>query len=301
MLQLGAPGKSAGLDIASRVGVDASLIEDARGRLSSSERDIASFLSEMHRKLTELDQDKRTLAERETILAAREKSLEEGWEKKFATKIREIEQQASTLAAQFEQRAKETIDDLSQKSRAKIAKTSREFQETVQAATAAVRPIHAGAPTPTMRIEEGVRVRLKGIRQPATVRRVMTNGFIEVDAGFLKMQISSAEVEEVLPATGAAAPKKDFSFRQGPSFAVPYREINLIGQRAEEACDNVDKFLDSAALAEVVRVRIVHGHGMGILKKAIAELLTKHPHVEKFYAAPPEEGGSGATIVELKE
>ena len=301
VLQLGAPGKSAGLDIASRLGVDASLIEDARGRLSSSERDIASFLSEMHRKLTELDQDKRTLAERETILAAREKSLEEGWEKKFATKIREIEQQASTLAAQFEQRAKETIDDLSQKSRAKIAKTSREFQETVQAATAAVRPIHAGAPTPTMRIEEGVRVRLKGIRQPATVRRVMANGFIEVDAGFLKMQISSAEVEEVLPATGAAAPKKDFSFRQGSSFAVPYREINLIGQRAEEACDNVDKFLDSAALAEVVRVRIVHGHGMGILKKAVAELLTKHPHVEKFYVAPPEEGGSGATIVELKE
>jgi len=51
----------------------------------------------------------------------------------------------------------------------------------------------------------------------------------------------------------------------------------------------------------VERIRIVHGHGMGILKRAVAELLTKHPHVEKFYVAPPEEGGSGATIVELKE
>ena len=62
----------------------------------------------------------------------------------------------------------------------------------------------------------------------------------------------------------------------------------------------MDKLLDSAALAEVDRIRIVHGHGMGILKRAIADLLARHPHVEKFYVASPEEGGSGATIVELK-
>lgn len=90
------------------------------------------------------------------------------------------------------------------------------------------------------------------------------------------------------------------SFRQGPSFDGSFREINLIGQRAEEACQQVDKLLDSAALAEVDRIRIIHGHGMGILKRAIADLLARHPHVEKFYVAPPEEGGAGATIVELK-
>jgi DNA mismatch repair protein MutS2 len=139
------------------------------------------------------------------------------------------------------------------------------------------------------------------MRQPATIRRLMTNGLIEVDAGFLKMQVSATDVEEVLPATGAApAARRDVSFQQGPAFAVPYREINLIGQRAEEARDNVDKFLDSAALAQVERIRIVHGHGMGVLKKVVGELLTAHPHVEKFYVAPPEEGGSGATIVEMK-
>jgi DNA mismatch repair protein MutS2 len=302
VLQLGAPGKSAGLDIASRLGLDPALIEDARGRLSTSERDIASFLSEMHRRLTELENDRRVLAERESVLSAREKSLEEGWEKKFAAKIREIEQQATQVSAQFEQRARETIDDLSQKARAKIAKTSREFHESVEAVIAPARPAHANAPAPSLRLEEGARVRLKGIRQPATIRRLMANGLIEVDAGFLKMQVSAAEVEEVLPPTSAPpARRSDVSFRQGPSFATSYREINLIGQRAEEACENVDKFLDSAALAQVERIRIVHGHGMGILKRAVAELLTKHPHVEKFYIAPPEEGGSGSTIVELKE
>lgn len=300
VLQLGAPGKSAGLDIASRLGLSPALIEDARGRLSTSERDIATFLSEMHRKLTELDRERHELTERENKLAAREKSLEEGWEKKFAVKIREIEQQAATLSAEFEQRARDTIGELSQKARAKVAKTSREFQESVEKVAAPARATHAGTAAPALRLEPGARVRLKGVRQPATIRRLMSNGLIEVDAGFLKMQVSSTDVEEVLPATGAPAPRRDVSFHQGPAFAVPYREINLIGQRAEEARENVDKFLDSAALAQVERIRIVHGHGMGVLKRAVAELLTAHPHVEKFYVAPPEEGGSGATIVEMK-
>jgi DNA mismatch repair protein MutS2 len=121
-----------------------------------------------------------------------------------------------------------------------------------------------------------------------------------VDAGFLKMQVPAADVEEILPRADAPAARSNVSFQQGPRFDAAYREINLIGHRAEEACDQVDKLLDSAALAQVDRIRIIHGHGMGILKKAIAGLLANHPHVEKFYAAAPEEGGSGATIVELK-
>ena len=148
---------------------------------------------------------------------------------------------------------------------------------------------------------EGARVRLKGIRQPATVRRLLGNGLIEVEAGFMKMQVATAVIEEVLSAADPATKKPaNVSFRQGPSFDGNYREINLIGQRAEEACAQVDKFLDSAALAQVERVRIVHGHGMGILKRSIAELLAENPHVETFHAGTPEEGGSGATIVLLR-
>jgi DNA mismatch repair protein MutS2 len=77
--------------------------------------------------------------------------------------------------------------------------------------------------------------------------------------------------------------------------------LNVIGQRAEEAIEQVDKFLDSAALASINRVRIIHGHGMGILKKAVAELLGTNLHVSRFYPATQAEGGAGATIVELRE
>jgi DNA mismatch repair protein MutS2 len=78
-------------------------------------------------------------------------------------------------------------------------------------------------------------------------------------------------------------------------------EVNVIGQTTDEAVDAVDKFLDEASLASLVQVRIVHGHGTGALRKAIAELLKDHPHVQRFMAAPQDQGGSGATLVELRQ
>lgn len=300
-LKLGAPGKSAGLDIAGRLGLHAALIEEARSRMTSTERDISQFLAKLHDRLEELDRQGAALASREQALDAREKSLEQTWERKYAARIREVEQQAAALAAQFEQRAQTVLDELSQKARtsktqAMVAKTKREYSEAV----GAISPQRAETAAPRLKVTEGARVRLKGIRQPASVRRLLPNEMIEVDAGFLKMQVPLSDVEEVLPPSDKPVRASGLGFTQGPSFEGSFREINLIGQRAEVAVDQVDKLLDSAALAQVDRIRIVHGHGMGILKKAIGDLLKHNPHVEKFYVAPPEEGGSGATIVELK-
>jgi DNA mismatch repair protein MutS2 len=297
VLRLGAPGKSAGLDIASRLGLDPKLIDTARGRLAASDRDVARFLGELHQRLEQLETERAEIAARSQAVVVREQGLELAWERKYAAKIREVEERAQELSAQFERRAQETIEDLSQKARTRIAKTQREFRENVASLAPAAAPGAVAAP---LKLEEGAQVRLKGIRQPATIRKVLESGEIEVDAGYLKMRVSAAEVEEVLPKAQAPKRSPSFGFNQGPEFAISVREINLIGRRAEDACDSVDKFLDTAAVAQAERVRIVHGHGMGILRKAIAELLARNPHVAKFYAARPEEGGTGATIVELK-
>ena len=74
----------------------------------------------------------------------------------------------------------------------------------------------------------------------------------------------------------------------------------MIGLKAEEARERVDKFLDTAVMSATPRVRVIHGHGMGVLRKTLSEMFGSHPHVEKFYAAEQREGGAGATIVELK-
>lgn len=77
-------------------------------------------------------------------------------------------------------------------------------------------------------------------------------------------------------------------------------ELNVIGQTTDQAVDAVDKFLDEASLASLSQIRIVHGHGTGALRRAIAELLKDHPHVARFKAAPQDQGGTGATLVELR-
>ncbi|MFN2492075.1 MAG: endonuclease MutS2 [Pyrinomonadaceae bacterium] len=78
-------------------------------------------------------------------------------------------------------------------------------------------------------------------------------------------------------------------------------ELNVIGHTTDQAIDAVDKFLDEASLASLSQVRIIHGHGTGALRRAISELLKDHPHVARFTAAPPDQGGSGATLVDLKQ
>jgi DNA mismatch repair protein MutS2 len=155
--------------------------------------------------------------------------------------------------------------------------------------------------TRTLKIEEGARVRLKGIREPARVRRLLGDGRFEVEAGFMKMHVAAGDVEEVLPPLDAPKLPKNVRFQPGPQLIPSVQEINVIGEHAAEAVERVERFLDAAMMATASRVRIVHGHGMGILKRAIQDLLKASPHVEKYYPASQSEGGAGATIAELKE
>jgi DNA mismatch repair protein MutS2 len=306
LLRLGAPGKSAGLDIASRLGLPAELIEGARQRMSTHDRDIARFLAELHERLDQVMQAEQDFRRQQQALVAREQSLAAEWEQREKAKLKEVDQRLESAVAGFEAQAQEAIQKVlasSEQRKAveqaerKLAKTRRELEQQARAAVFGETP----ASKPGFMIEQGDRVRLKGVREPARVRRKMSGGLLEVEAGLMKMQVSTDDVEEVLPAApGATRLPKNVSYEPGPTWDVSYREINVIGQRAEEARDLVDKFLDSATMASVDRVRIVHGHGMGILRKVIAELLTTNPHVEKFYPASPSEGGTGATVVELK-
>ncbi len=307
LLRLGAPGKSAGLDIASRLGMPQSLIERARAAMSNTERDIARFLNELHQGVEKSAALQIELRQKIEAAAAREQSLSREWEKRESTKLRELERKFEELVAKFESDARETIESIEQtasqrkmadQALRKVSKTKREFHEQVQTNVLATESAPA---VNELKVVEGSRVILKGIRQPARVRRMLGNGLIEVEAGLMKMQVELADVREVLP-PGNSGPNhpKNVSYQPGPRWDSSYQELNVIGQRAEEACDAVEKFLDHAAMASVERVRIVHGHGMGILKKAISTLLGKSPHVEKYYPASQEQGGAGATVVELK-
>jgi DNA mismatch repair protein MutS2 len=310
VLRVGAPGKSAGLDIATRLGLAPWIIERARSAMTTTERDIARFLSDLHDRLDKSTALQRDLEQRLAAIQARESDLERNYKRRETEMLRKLQDRYDEVVANFEARALDTIQNirelkeqkkLQDQAKLQVARVKREGVQELEAHVMSVaeNPIQPAKP----KIEEGVRVLLKGIRQPARVRRIINDDVIEVDAGFLKMQISVNDVQEVLREkdTGASKLPKNVTFQQaGPKWDMSYQEINVIGKRAEEAMEEVDHFLDQAALASVDRVRIVHGHGMGVLKKAVANLLAKSPHVEKYYPASPQEGGAGATIAELK-
>ncbi len=309
-LRTGAPGASAGLDIAQRLGLPRAVIEQARSTLTDTQRSLGRLLKLLEERLDAAEQRERELTELKTAVETEQRQLQEASGKREAAKIRELERKTEQMLEQFELRARETIDRLSgstdqrkfvEHSQRKVAQAGREMREERNTTLAAVR----GEATPELvPVKEGVRVRLRGVREPARVRRLLSNGIIEVEAGFLKLQIPREEVLEVLPDTPESARlPKGVTFKTAPRGVQSIGsvgELNVIGRRAEEALAEVDKFLDNAAMAGSMRVRLVHGHGMGVLKRAIAEMLAAHPHVAKFYAAAPQEGGAGATIVELE-
>lgn len=307
VLQLGAPGKSAGLEIASRLGLSDDLIARARQRMSTSERDIAVFLNELHQRLRRTAVEEQDLREQRQAMEAREQTLAKEFEQREKAKFKELDERLRSALAEFEAESQRTIDKVlagaeqrkaAEHAERRVARAKRELEEKARVAVFGEAPAQQPAFIP---IEEGARVRLKGVREPARVRRKLAGGLLEVEAGLMRMKVTTDDVEEVLPsAPESARLPKNVSYEAGPRWDVSYREINVIGKRAEEAREEVDKFLDSASMASVDRVRIVHGHGMGILRKVIGELLATNPHVEKYYPATPAEGGTGATVVELK-
>jgi DNA mismatch repair protein MutS2 len=309
-LRLGVPGKSAGLDIATRLELPAPLLEHARSVLPRLQADFQELLAELHRQTDENARLAKDLEQQTRELKQRQETLEQDSLKREQQRQREWQKKSDNLVADFEARAQLMMERVAgageqrkalDQAQRLVSKTRREFQEEAQQVMAPP-PEAAKALPDKLKVEEGSKVRLKDIREIATVRQVLKNGMVEVQAGFMKMQVSREDILEVV--TGAAAQAKlpkNVRFEAGPTWDVSFRELNIIGQRAEEAMEQLDKFIDSAALASVNRVRIVHGHGMGVLKKAVGELLGKSPHVSRFYPATQSEGGAGATIVELRE
>jgi len=304
-LHTGAPGKSAGLDIAARLGLSESIMKRARESLSGHAQEVARFVAELHRRLEEAETQSIELRRKQEELTAREKDVAREWEKRESAKLKELERRTEEMLAKFEEQAQGTLAEIAQKDKAlrRVSKVKRELREEFEATVLSTQADARQGELRRPRVEEGARVRLKGVREPARVRRMLTGDRIEVEAGFMKMQVALDDVIEVLPETGGATSKlpKNVTFRPAPELVPLVQEINLIGERAQEAVERVDQFLDRAVMATASRVRIVHGHGMGVLRKAIWDMLAKHPHVAKFYQAPQQEGGAGATIVELRD
>jgi DNA mismatch repair protein MutS2 len=326
-LRVGVPGASAGINIAQQLGLNPQIIAAARMKVSSQTQDIATFLDKLNREVAELERERASLRTREQEVAREKGRLAAEGMKEQRAKVRELEKKIEEVVNDFQYRMRETISAVQDKAAAqkmskeaerRVARMRREFQDqfnsTVVAHTTGSDQGDPNArPTLVKNVGEGDTVKLRSLGRNGVVRRRLEQNIFEVEVGIMKMKVPRSDIAEVvISASGAEADDRRLSPVQaarsrGISVSLDERdvdstpsEINVIGQNVDQATTEVEKFLDRAFLAGMQRVRIVHGSGMGVLRKALREMLRTHPHVEKVSEPPQNEGGAGATVVELR-
>jgi DNA mismatch repair protein MutS2 len=317
-LRIGVPGASAGINIAQRLGLNPSIIEAARSKLGTQARDVGQFLDSLHADLREAVAERLRLKAREQELERERASLAAEGRKEQQAKIKEMEKKLETLLRDFEYQAREMVNavqdravsqKLSKDAERRISKLRREFREqfdssVVAHTTGADQGDPDAQPQVVKHVSEGDTVKLKSVGRPAVVSRRVDENHFEVEIGAMKMKIARDDIAEVLSRAAdspvKAARARGITISLEKENASVASEINVIGRTVDDATREVEKFVDRAFLAGLPRVRVVHGSGMGVLRKALRQYLQKHPHVESVAEPPQNEGGGGATVVELR-
>ena len=315
----GDPGASAGINIAQRLGLNPAIIQSARAKLGSQARDVGQFLDKLHADLREAEQEKLRLQKGQDDLEQEKNRLAIEGKKEQQARVREMEKKLESLLRDFEYYAREAVNavqdraaaqKLSKDAERRVAKLRREFREqfdstVVAHSTGSDQGDPHAQPQLVKHVSEGDTVKLKSTGRSARIARKIDDNHFEVEMGALKMKIGRDDIAEVVTGARPAETPVKAARARGISVSLENEggnvpsEINVIGQTVDHASREVEKFVDRAFLAGLPRVRVVHGSGMGILRKALRQLLQQHPHVASVAEAPQNEGGGGATLVEL--
>ena len=324
-LLYGAPGRSLAIEIAQRLGLPPSVIAAARGYLSDDQKRLQAHLARLDAQAraleserTRLERDKRTFNEQNAELTKREKSLaerEEVFKKRLNERLDERLRQARRDVDAVIEQLKEKSEALAEKAslravintgeagsaraeaRAEIDRIVEDLRHPSERSSSAPGTTSGASADP----EVGSKVTVGGLGLEGVVISIDGNR-AEIDVRGKRIQAKVKELRVISGPPNASADRArvrvnvDLKPREGM-----LSELNVIGMTVDQAVDRVSRFLDDTLVTDLQEVRIVHGHGTGQLRKGLHAFLKTHPLVTKYYAAPENQGGGGATIVELKE
>jgi DNA mismatch repair protein MutS2 len=317
-LMVGVPGGSSGIAIAKRLGLAKEIIEHARSLMTPESEEAAELIAYLHRSRDELDRLRAQMAEEQRMLERERAKLRTEWVERQKARIAELDAKFGEMQKRFEENVGRVVESVKERElRTQMEKTTRRKMQEVRGEAkeelnaAVVQTISESQADLGLQAESfervsaaalqpGMKVRVRGFNKAVILRRV-DGPSAEIEAGPLRMKVA---VEEI---TGIEA-RKPLAPSNRENVTVSARsteggatgEINVIGMTVQEASERVDKFLDEAALAGLPKVKIIHGHGTGALRKGIGEFLKAHPLVENFQFASEEHGGKAITVVDLK-
>lgn len=336
-LLTGLAGASSGIQIASRFGILPEVIENARENLDISAQSAEAYLLKLQTETKQAEDLRIALEEEREAVAMKYATLEIEAVKKEKARQKEFEQTLAETVDSFERQSKafiKTLEDKALKNKlekersARKAELNRAVVSKVQgpaakgsnAAPTVTQPV-GSVPAAPQAIEVGSRV-ITSFGNIGTVEK-MDKEVAEVLVGGMRLREKISDLRAALSEPGTAAtgsPRSGGSHHgtgstqgagshgEGRNTAVQKpidapdaaSELNLIGKTTAEAEYELDRFIDEAYLASLPRIRIIHGFGTGALKNFVHYTLKNHDLIERFTFAPPDQGGNGATVAEMK-
>jgi DNA mismatch repair protein MutS2 len=302
-LHIGLPGRSFAIDVACRLGIPPTIVQRARELVGDSGAGIAALLNRLHA-LERARGEEVARAEADRAAAGEARKEAEGLVASLRQQLVGLQRQTRQVVAEIAADARRRVEALlaeAQRTRAG-AEARRAIRGLHQAAEARLAPLAAEVPdaagAETLEgVAAGQAVWVRSLGQRGTVLAPpVGDGLVEVQLPLGKARVALLDLGPA--ASPAPRASGGVSWTAGAGDALT-TEINVIGCTVEEAEARVNRYLEDALLGGLARVRIIHGKGTGRLRRGIAALLKTHPLVTGFQLATFDEGGSGATIVEV--
>ncbi|MBM6859937.1 endonuclease MutS2 [Clostridium saudiense] len=308
-LLIGIPGKSNAFEISKRLGLGGDVIAKAKDYMSKENLQFEDLIRDL--------QEKSIIANKDAREAKRIKEEADELKKKYEEKLQKLDkvrdkayEEARREAKEIIIRAKDEADEIvkamrelekmgiAEGGRNRLEAERRKLKESLEEKEAAMLKIRENNGEPIKKVTLGMEAFLPSLNQRVIIISMPDNkGEVQVEAGIMKINVKLKDLRKV-EVTPVKKEKKKRELKLNLK-SVESR-IDLRGMDAEEACYRTDKYLDEAYMANLGEVTVVHGKGTGILRKAISDMLKKHPHVKSYRLGVYGEGGDGVTIVELK-
>ncbi|HET7288420.1 MAG TPA: Smr/MutS family protein, partial [Pyrinomonadaceae bacterium] len=320
-----------GLEIARRFGVPQEIVNTAMKSVNESSLQASEYLRRIKREAEDAEALRLALEEERQAVAEKFASLDKEAAKHERERQAAFDQTVQRTIADLEKRSQELVSKIADRTeRVRVEREAqRQVAEMKRTAQRAVRVVREQQPVQPERVELETATEEAPQYIAAPPREIVVGDTVkllsfgsvgivdQIKDGVAEVRVKSLRLKEKLENLELVAAQSTQKTQAGKLEKLrrsagrevqlsaaeekAQSELNVIGQTTDEAVDAVDKFLDEASLASLSKVRIVHGHGTGALRRAIAGLLDGHPHVSRFLPAPPDQGGAGATLVELRQ
>lgn len=318
-LNIGLPGRSNALAIASRLGLDERIIEQAREFLGSAGVRMENLLEGL--------QSERKAVEDERFHLSLERAEAEYQRKQLEQDRHRLEEQRVQIINEARAQAQHELEEVQRAlarikvdtsrvnmTRERLGEARQQVRELAEKVTPAPAPRRASHKAQQAATEEaagnegplqiGDTVRVLSFGQNAELVGISADrSEAEVQMGALRFRVSVDNIERLSKRQAAVETRTQAQ----PAVVLPRYEdrpevamqLDIRGWRVEQALEELDTYLNDAVMSGMSSVRIVHGKGTGALRSAVREQLAHHPLVKSFTSAPPQEGGDGVTIVKL--